>query len=96
MIDEDIRRREEILRAEKARALLTDPLISEAFATLEDEYVTSWITSPVRDAEARETIWRHLQALRKVHAHLNSVVTTGTMARQQLRELTGLDRPEEP
>jgi hypothetical protein len=82
-------RRAEIARAERARALLNDPLLIEAFATLEQDYIDGWTRTGVDQSEGREAIWRHLQALRQVRAHLESAVQTGRMARHQLAQLTG-------
>jgi hypothetical protein len=84
------KRTEEIRRGEQARALLEDALLTESFAALEQQYVQAWRDqTAVPDAAARELIWQHLQALRNVRGHLESVLVTGQMARQQLAELTG-------
>ena len=79
----------EAARGTHADRLLRDDLLTEAFDTLERVYVEQWAGSPVRDAEARERIWAHLQALRQVRTHLRTVAETGELARRQLDELHG-------
>lgn len=80
------------MRGESAARLLNDPLITEAFDAIRAEYVAAWENAPVRDAEGRERIWAHLQALSKVRGHLETVVGTGKMAKQQVNELQGKRR----
>lgn len=55
--------REEAERKARAEALLRDPLIIEAFETLEKEFVTAWKQSAIADQAARENIYQLLQAL---------------------------------
>ena len=84
--------RDEINRGHNAARLLGDPLVAEAFDSIRAEYLAAWEASPVRDAEGRERIWAHLQALTKVKGHLEAVVMTGKMAEKQVSELRGKKR----
>jgi hypothetical protein len=82
----------EIARGHNAARLLADPLIAEAFDAIRAEYIAAWENAPVRDAEGRERIWAHLQALGKVREHLSTVVTTGKMAEKQRDDMRGKRR----
>lgn len=82
----------EIARGHSAARLLNDPLMAEAFDALRAEYIAAWENAPVRDAEGRERIWAHLQALGKVKAHLETVMNTGKMAEKQRDEMRGKRR----
>jgi hypothetical protein len=82
----------EISRGHNAARLLADPLIAEAFDAIRAEYIAAWENAPVRDAEGRERIWAHLQALGKVREHLSTVVTTGKMAEKQRDDMRGKRR----
>jgi hypothetical protein len=82
----------EIARGHNAARLLADPLIAEAFDAIRAEYISAWENAPVRDAEGRERIWAHLQALGKVREHLSTVVATGKMAEKQRDDMRGKRR----
>lgn len=82
---------QEIRRGDEAARLLDSPMLVEAFETMERAYIDAWASSPVRDAEGREAIYRHLQALRQVRGHLKTAVDTGKLARVELDQ-SGQDR----
>ena len=44
-------------RARRAHTLLNDPLIVEAFETLEKDLLDSWKHSGTSDKETRESLW---------------------------------------
>ena len=73
-------------REEQAKRLLNDPLLQEAFETLRDELLARWENSTTNEVDARESIWMGLQILKRVHAHIESIVTTGEMARMAEKE----------
>lgn len=79
----------EILRGERARLLLEDPLIVEAFQTTEQELTDQWLRSPVRDVEGREKLYLTLRCLQKVQGHLTSVMNNGTIAKATLAQRAG-------
>lgn len=80
MSDLEYRLQEETARGERAAHLLSDPLIAEAFTTIEQELMQAWQTSPARDVSGRETLWLSVKLLNQVKAHLHSVVETGQLA----------------
>ena len=71
-------------RARQANDLLNNELLVEAFDTLRQELLERWENSSSNESEARESIWLGLQLLERVRRHLESIVTTGEMAK--LRE----------
>jgi hypothetical protein len=84
---EEIKLLNEVERGRRAQDLLADPLLMEAFGTLEQAYTTAWAGTAVKAVEDREIVWRHMQSLRKVRSHLETAVRTGTMAKSQLNDL---------
>jgi hypothetical protein len=79
----------DILRGERARQLLEEPLIVEAFALIEQEYQKAWQASPARDMEAREKLYLSLKCLHQVKGHLSSVMESGTLAKATLAQRAG-------
>lgn len=81
----------EIARGDRAAQLLAEPLLIEAFAELEQEWMQAWLDSPIRDYEAREELYRRVQSLKLVWQRLETVLDTGKIAKatlaQQAREL---------
>ena len=82
---------QEIARAHQAQALLDDPLLIEAFTTIEQEIINTWTASPSRDESGREKLWLMQQMLRRVKAHLESVVQSGTLAKATVKMRLGRD-----
>lgn len=84
----------EIRRGVEAERLLSEPLLLEAFATIEQEFTDAWKASPARDPEGREKLYLSLKLLARLKAHIESVATTGKMAKKSLsqsaRESLGL------
>lgn len=72
-------------RAAKVEALLSDPLITEAFETLEQEFVTAWKQSSIADQAARENIYQLLQALEALKGHFVKVLEDGKLAKDRLK-----------
>ncbi len=75
---------ESIRRAERAKQLLADPLIHEAFETIDRDIIDQWGACPVRDVEGREMLWRlHMTSL-KFKAIFEGFIQNGKVA--ELRE----------
>lgn len=88
MIDEP-RERAAAERGRHARALLDDPMLSEAFATVETALIEAWRNTPARDADGRERFYAHVKALAKVREALGEVATNGEMSAATLRGISG-------
>jgi FMN-dependent NADH-azoreductase len=88
----EARLEDEVRRAHDAQALITHPLLAEAFDTVETEFLSAWRDSPARDTEGREVLWHSLKLLAQIRQHLVSVIETGQMAREDLSR-RGLSAP---
>lgn len=74
-------------RATRAETLLDDELLSEAFNTLEENYIAAWRATTVNDAAGREKLFLAINIVGKVRDHLAGVVANGKLARAELKEL---------
>lgn len=77
------KRREEQNRGERAKALMRDPLFTEAFDVLEEKYIGQWKDSS-SSLDERETLFQMYQALMVVRGHLIEVIETGDLAKLEL------------
>ena len=73
-------------RIRRAKALLDDPLLDEAFAVLKEDLMNSWAHSGSTDLEARESIWLAIRLLDKIDSHIKSIVETGHMAKMMEKQ----------
>lgn len=76
--------REDIDRANQAEALLNNPILTDAFAHLEQQFMEAWRQSSVNDTENRERIYHLCTALEAVKGHLRTVVESGKIAQANL------------
>ena len=67
-------------RVSRAKNLLSDPLLNEAFDVLRKDLMNRWDSSGSTELEARESIWLAMRLLDRIHAHISSIVETGRMA----------------
>ena len=70
------------IREAKAKRLLEDDLLKDAFDTLEKDIMDTWVASGVDDGRARETCWLSIRLLSRIKVHLTSIVETGEMAKK--------------
>ena len=66
-------------REQRAKNLLDNPLLKEAFDVLREDLMTRWESSGSTELEARESIWLAMRLLDRLHGHINSIVETGHM-----------------
>ena len=66
-------------REGRAKALLNDPGLKEAFDVLREDLMNRWGHSGSTDLEARESIWLAIRLLDRIHGHIQSIVDTGHM-----------------
>jgi hypothetical protein len=71
-------------RAMRAKALLGDELLIEAFDTIEADLIEGWKASNPRDTDGRERVWNALQAVGKVKDFLQNAIANGTIATREL------------
>jgi hypothetical protein len=73
-------------RERRARSLIEDPLLNEAFDTLKEDLMNRWTHSGSTDLEARESIWLAMRLLDRIRGHINSIVETGHMAKMMEKQ----------
>lgn len=73
--------------AVRARQLLEDELLVEAFKMLEEAYTLAWRSSLVNDTAAREKLFLAVNIVGKVRDHLKLAVTNGKLAQAELDEI---------
>jgi len=74
-------------QAIRARQLLEDEMLVDAFKTLEDAYTLAWRSTTIDDNSAREKLFLAVNIVGKVRRHLESVVTNGKLAQAELAEI---------
>ena len=86
MVETDERQlQNDVTRAEQARALLDNLLLSDTFAALERSYLDAWRTTHVDDTAARERDFAHQRAL-MVERHIAARGIKDARVLQAMRE----------
>lgn len=73
-----------IRRGERARAILEDALVIEAFDGIEANLLAAWRASPQRDAEGRERLWAMVAAMDAFKAAFTVYMNDGAIAAQEV------------
>jgi hypothetical protein len=76
MTDEEL-----LVRANRAKEVLDNPLLIEALAHYEQEITSQWKASPLRDVEGRERLRLMLAAHEHFQSYLTSTMEAGKLAR---------------
>ena len=74
----------ELERGNKAAELLRNPIFSEAFEFLKEHYQETWQQTNPDDVESRERIYVAINVLGDIRHHIESVMTTGKMAGEEI------------
>jgi hypothetical protein len=93
--EEESRLHTEVSRGDRAKALLENPLLVEAFKAVEEDLMNRWRVGPSRDAEAREKIWISTCLLDALKREIEDHITTGTLAKAQLENKGLLQRAKD-
>tara|TARA_R100000781_G_scaffold96350_1_gene60380 strand:+ start:54 stop:314 length:261 start_codon:yes stop_codon:yes gene_type:complete len=75
---------EERIRGQQAEALRNSPLLKEIFSNLRDSYIRDWSQTDFSDADKREHAFYLLRALDEVELEINSLISSGQIASQQI------------
>ena len=78
----------QIQQGQRAKQLLDDPLLKEAFEYLTEQYKTEIFNTSYNDHDQRQVIWMAYNMLDKIKGHLVSVMETGKLASSELENLT--------
>lgn len=76
MTDEEL-----LVRANRAREALENPVLQEALDHYEQELVLAWKKSPQRDQDGRERLHLMLTAHRAFREYLENTLESGKLAR---------------
>jgi hypothetical protein len=87
MTDQEQNLQADLDRAEHARRLLNDELVSQALAAIKHEVMTAWIDCPQRDKEGKEALWQLAKTADKFENLLRGYIETGKLAAAQLDNL---------
>ena len=79
--------RRSLERANRARAILEDELVSEIFNRLERRLVETWAASAPSEGLMREESYRSLRALQNFRAEFERLLSDGKVAERDLNEL---------
>src|SRR3972149_3454959 len=86
-MSEEGKLQEEISKAARAKAIMEDPLMVEAFAMLEQRLIEGLIATNPRDAIGRENAYRMIHAQRLIRDLLHAIIASGGMAAKELERL---------
>lgn len=75
---------EEIRRGDRAKAILEDGLLAEAFSELREQYSAMLFQTSPLDAVTREKLYLAHNVVGKVEEHFSAVLNNGRVARTQL------------
>lgn len=71
-------------RGDKAKRLLDDPLLVEAFATVEAAYLGAWKNTALGETQARELAYMAVRAVADVRTAIRRVVADGQIANAEI------------
>ena len=81
----DDRSAEQMARGDRAKVLLEDPMIATALADMRATLRTAWESSPARDVEGREELYRYMRTIENFESCLRRHMETGEIARHHMR-----------
>ena len=76
----------ELERAARAKALIENELLKEAFTLMRENLIASWETSKAMDQDAREKAWQMMKVVNEVERHLHNVLQTGMVAEKMIED----------
>jgi hypothetical protein len=89
MAEDELKLRRQAERATRAKMLVEDPLLNEAFAAFENDLTKAWLESKSGDTAGRERIWALIRATHQVKEFLGQVMKDGRVADRILEQMTG-------
>lgn len=78
---------EDVRRAAQAKELAEHPMLREALAELENEYMRAWVESDARDTAGRERLYTAVRVVQEFRRHLRIVIDSGRIGREHLTKL---------
>ena len=77
---------ETIYRANKARQILEEPLLIDAFSIMEKDVIEMFVSCPERDREGLQLLQQHIRNVRKLRNILLGIIENGKLAEYQIKE----------
>ena len=68
---------QELKDSQRAKELLSDPLLQKIFQDLEEKYITAWKESDPKDSAGREVLFQLQWAIAEVRNHFNVIMEKG-------------------
>lgn len=78
----------EVDRGARAARIMADPLVQEAFQSVEQAIHEQWAASPVRDVEGQVALRHMLNQLRDLRAVFEVAIADGNAAANELKRRT--------
>jgi len=76
-------------KGQDAKDLLENPILVEAFAVLEGEYLKAWRQSKPADQEERERLWLAVGILEEIKRHLRIADENCAMEKRDIDKISG-------
>ena len=73
-------------RGAEAKRLLEEPMLAEAFASLDAQYREAWAATGDAQERERERLWLMVKLLARVQRHLEAIVSDGALASAELEK----------
>ena len=80
-----------LYRANRANSLMNDELVTGSLMQLENDYITAWRATAVRDTDARERLWQAVQVVGKFRDHLRMMIADGRIAQAEIDAMAARD-----
>lgn len=77
---------ERIARGKRANALLSDPLLAEAFAAVVKGYYADWLKTAKHEAPKREELFMAAYQIGEVRQKLINAITDGQIAEREAEQ----------
>lgn len=72
--------------------MLDEPLMKEAFNYLKSSYQEEIFNTSYSDHNQRQVLWMAYNMIEKIKGHLESVMTSGSLAQKELDQLQDLTK----
>ncbi|MBL4891469.1 MAG: hypothetical protein JKX91_06540 [Rhizobiaceae bacterium] len=87
LVDQKNKAHNDINRAERARQVMSDPMLQEALTAIKGDLFNKFCRSKFKETEEREEIHRSMKNIQKFEGYLESVMTDGKMGQETLNLL---------
>lgn len=81
--------RDQQTRGERAKLLLNNDLLLEAFKSIDETLEKEWRSSKAGEQQLREDVWRSQKLMESIRKHIEKHVYTGEAAGKELARIKG-------